>query len=54
MRIDSQVLGAGMAYYFLGERLAGPLAWVGAGLIIASSLAAQLLSGPPGPADEDS
>ncbi len=36
------VLGAGLAYAVLGERW-GRLGWVGAALIIASSLAAQIL-----------
>ena len=36
------VLGAGLAYAILGERW-GRLGWVGAALIIASSLAAQIL-----------
>ena len=36
------VLGAGLAYALLGERW-GRLGWVGAALIIASSLAAQIL-----------
>lgn len=36
------VLGAGLAYVVLGERW-GSLGWVGAALIIASSLAAQIV-----------
>jgi drug/metabolite transporter (DMT)-like permease len=36
------VLGAGMAYVMLGERW-GKLGWLGAALIIASSLAAQIV-----------
>lgn len=36
------VLGAGMAYVVLGERW-GKLGWLGAALIIASSLAAQIV-----------
>eukprot|EP01025_Chloroclados_australasicus_P012846 TRINITY_DN1613_c1_g1_i1.p1 TRINITY_DN1613_c1_g1~~TRINITY_DN1613_c1_g1_i1.p1 ORF type:complete len:478 (-),score=50.12 TRINITY_DN1613_c1_g1_i1:1191-2462(-) len=36
------VLGAALAYVFLGERW-GPMGWVGAGLILASSLGAQIL-----------
>ena len=35
------VLGAGLAYAVLGERW-GPLGWVGAGIILASSLIAQV------------
>ncbi len=35
------VLGAGLAYAVLGERW-GPLGWVGAGIILASSLLAQV------------
>lgn len=38
------VLGALMAYCFLGERW-GPLGWFGAALILTSSLATQLLGG---------
>ncbi|CAD7702600.1 unnamed protein product [Ostreobium quekettii] len=40
------VLGALLAYFMLGERW-GPMGWAGAGLILASSLATQLLGGEP-------
>lgn len=36
------VLGAGLAWYALGERW-GPQGWVGAAIIFASSLAVQVL-----------
>ncbi|CAD7701511.1 unnamed protein product [Ostreobium quekettii] len=40
------VLGSILAYFFLGERW-GPMGWLGAGLILTSSLATQLLGGEP-------
>ena len=50
------VLGAGLAYVVLGERW-GRLGWLGAALIIASSLAAQIMGTEeeaPAPEQEDS
>lgn len=38
------VLGSLLAYFMLGERW-GPMGWVGAGLIISSSLFTQLVGG---------
>jgi len=40
------VLGSLLAYFLLGERW-GPMGWLGAGLILTSSLATQLLGGEP-------
>lgn len=42
------VTGAGLAWLVLGERL-GPLGLAGAGIILASSVASQLLGGEPAP-----
>ena len=42
------VLGATLAYLLLGERW-GPAGWVGAGLIVASSLTTQILGQPDAP-----
>ena len=39
------VLGATLAYLLLGERW-GPAGWVGAGLIVASSLTTQIFGQP--------
>ena len=42
------VLGATLAYLLLGERW-GPAGWVGAGLIVASSLTTQIFGQPDTP-----
>ena len=42
------VLGATLAYILLGERW-GPSGWVGAGLIVSSSLATQVFGQPDEP-----
>ena len=42
------VLGATLAYILLGERW-GPAGWVGAGLIVSSSLATQVFGQPDKP-----
>lgn len=42
------VLGATLAYILLGERW-GPSGWVGAGLIVSSSLATQVFGQPDKP-----
>ena len=48
------VLGAAFAFMVLGERW-GPTGWLGAGLIVASSLTGQILGteDEPAPADGD-
>ena len=45
------VLGAGLAYVVLGERW-GRMGWVGAALIIVSSLAAQIMGTEEEPAEK--
>ena len=40
------VLGAGFAFLALGERW-GPTGWLGAAIIVASSLTGQILGGDP-------
>lgn len=45
------VLGATLAYLLLGERW-GPAGWVGAGLIVASSLTTQIFGQPDAPPPE--